>query len=42
MNIPETAKAVINSGRLAHLVTINADGSPQVTIVWFAPMVMRS
>ena len=34
MNIPESAKAVINSGRLAHLVTINADGSPQVTIVW--------
>jgi PPOX class probable F420-dependent enzyme len=34
MNIPESAKAVINSGRLAHLVTINPDGSPQVTIVW--------
>ena len=34
MNMPETAQAVINSGRLAHLVTINADGSPQVTIVW--------
>jgi PPOX class probable F420-dependent enzyme len=34
MNIPDSAKAVINSGRLAHLVTINNDGSPQVTIVW--------
>jgi PPOX class probable F420-dependent enzyme len=34
MNFPESAKAVVNSGRLAHLVTINADGSPQVTIVW--------
>ncbi|HEY0410670.1 MAG TPA: PPOX class F420-dependent oxidoreductase, partial [Candidatus Dormibacteraeota bacterium] len=22
------------SGRLAHLATINADGSPQVTLVW--------
>ncbi len=34
MQIPETAKDVVNSGRLAHLVTINPDGSPQVTIVW--------
>jgi PPOX class probable F420-dependent enzyme len=28
------ARAVIESGRLAHLVTVNADGSPQVTCVW--------
>lgn len=34
MNIPDSAKAVINSGHLAHFVTINPDGSPQVTIVW--------
>jgi PPOX class probable F420-dependent enzyme len=34
MEIPDTAKAVIESGRLAHLVTINRDGSPQVTLVW--------
>jgi PPOX class probable F420-dependent enzyme len=34
VTIPESAQAVINSGKLAHLVTINADGSPQVTIVW--------
>lgn len=34
VEIPETARAVIESGRLAHLVTINADGSPHVTIVW--------
>jgi PPOX class probable F420-dependent enzyme len=34
MQISESAKAVIESGRLAHLVTINRDGSPQVTIVW--------
>ncbi|HEX8629126.1 MAG TPA: PPOX class F420-dependent oxidoreductase [Catenuloplanes sp.] len=34
MDIPESARAVIESGRLAHLVTINKDGSPQVTIVW--------
>jgi PPOX class probable F420-dependent enzyme len=25
---------VLTTGRLAHLVTINADGSPQVSIVW--------
>lgn len=29
-----TARGVIASGHLAHLVTINADGSPQVSIVW--------
>jgi PPOX class probable F420-dependent enzyme len=28
------ARAVIDSGRLAHLVTVNPDGSPQVSIVW--------
>lgn len=34
VEMPESARAVIESGRLAHLVTVNADGSPQVTIVW--------
>ena len=34
MTMPDTAKAVIESGRLAHLVTVNQDGSPHVTIVW--------
>jgi PPOX class probable F420-dependent enzyme len=33
-DIPESACAVITSGRLAHLATVNADGSPHVTIVW--------
>jgi PPOX class probable F420-dependent enzyme len=28
------ARAVIESGSLAHLVTINEDGSPQVTVIW--------
>lgn len=28
------ARAVVESGRLAHFVTVNADGSPHVTIVW--------
>ena len=30
----EQARATIESGRLAHLVTLNADGSPQTSIVW--------
>ena len=34
VDIPAPARAVIESGRLAHLVTINSDGSPHVTIVW--------
>jgi PPOX class probable F420-dependent enzyme len=34
MNIPDSAKIVINSGHLGHFVTINPDGSPQVTCVW--------
>jgi|SRR5215211_7860193 len=34
MEMPETARAVVESGRLAHLVTVNADGSPHVTLVW--------
>ena len=32
--LPESARAVLESDGLAHLVTVNADGSPQVTIVW--------
>lgn len=28
------ARAVLSEGRLAHLVTVNADGSPQVACVW--------
>ena len=34
MLIPETARAVIESGALAHLVTLGADGRPQVSCVW--------
>ncbi len=29
-----SARRLIESGKLAHLVTLNGDGSPQVTIVW--------
>jgi PPOX class probable F420-dependent enzyme len=34
VELPETAQELIRSGRLAHLVTLNDDGSPQVSIVW--------
>lgn len=30
----DPVRALIDSGPLAHLVTLNPDGSPQVTIVW--------
>lgn len=32
--LPESARALIESGRLAHCVTINPDGSPQLSAVW--------
>jgi PPOX class probable F420-dependent enzyme len=32
--LPDSARTLLTSGRLAHLVTLNPDGSPQVTIVW--------
>jgi PPOX class probable F420-dependent enzyme len=34
ITLPASARALIESGRLAHLVTLNADGSPQVAVVW--------
>jgi len=34
MELPASARAVIESGQLAHLVTINPDGSPQLTCIW--------
>ena len=30
----EAARALIRSGALGHMVTLNPDGSPQVTLVW--------
>ena len=30
----DAARQLIRSGALAHLVTINEDGSPQLTVVW--------
>jgi PPOX class probable F420-dependent enzyme len=34
MKLDESARALIESDALAHLVTLNPDGSPQVTLVW--------
>jgi len=32
--IPDTVRAVLDGHPLGHLVTLNPDGSPQVTVVW--------
>ena len=34
MKLPESARSLIESGVHAHLITLNPDGSPQVTMVW--------
>lgn len=34
MEIPESARAVLEGPALAHLVTLEPDGRPQVSIVW--------
>ena len=34
MQIPDELRKLIESGTPAHLVTLNSDGSPQVTLVW--------
>ena len=34
MKLPDSARAVIESGSLAHLVTQNANGTPQVSCIW--------
>lgn len=34
MRIPTAVRALVDQGRLAHLVTLEADGTPQVTCVW--------
>ena len=34
MKLPESARSLIKSGVHAHLITLNPDGSPQVTMVW--------
>ncbi len=32
--LPNELRELIESGPLAHLSTVNADGSPQVTVIW--------
>ena len=32
--IPDSARSLLQSDRLAHLVTVNPDGSPQISLVW--------
>ena len=34
MDIPKTVRQVLEGPALGHFVTLNADGSPQVTCVW--------
>ena len=34
MALPDSARALIETDALGHLVTLNDDGSPQVTCVW--------
>jgi PPOX class probable F420-dependent enzyme len=36
MALPDSAKELIRSGALGHLVTIGREGRPQVTCVWVA------
>jgi PPOX class probable F420-dependent enzyme len=36
MPLPDSAKELIRSGALGHLVTIGEQGTPQVTCVWVA------
>jgi PPOX class probable F420-dependent enzyme len=33
-NLPNVLRDLIESGPMAHLSTINVDGSPQVTVIW--------
>ena len=33
-SFPRELRSLIASGPMAHLSTINADGSPQVTVIW--------
>ena len=34
MNIPQSIRELLPKAPLAHLTTLNSDGSPQVTVVW--------
>ncbi|WP_198046943.1 PPOX class F420-dependent oxidoreductase [Kutzneria sp. 744] len=32
--LPESLRTLVESGPMAHLSTVNADGSPQVSVIW--------
>ena len=34
MTLNDQVRAALDAGNLAHLITLNADGSPQVSVVW--------
>jgi PPOX class probable F420-dependent enzyme len=34
ITLPDSARALLDSGANGHLVTINRDGSPQLTMIW--------
>jgi PPOX class probable F420-dependent enzyme len=34
LRLPDEARKLVESGALGHLVTLNPDGSPQVTCIW--------
>jgi PPOX class probable F420-dependent enzyme len=34
VKLPDSARKLVDSDALAHLVTLNEDGSPQVTCIW--------
>jgi PPOX class probable F420-dependent enzyme len=34
VSIPDSARALLEGPALAHLVTLNPDGSPQLSIIW--------
>jgi PPOX class probable F420-dependent enzyme len=34
MRIPDAVRTVVDTAPFAHLTTLNADGSPQITVVW--------
>ena len=34
ISLPDSVRAIVDSDALAHVVTINADGSPQATLAW--------
>lgn len=36
MEIPDNIHALVATGPLAHLTTLNANGSPQVSVVWIS------